>query len=203
MTKPISILIESPDGAGKDTCINYLRTKFNKVKVYKFPSGKTREFIMGSAKTQKEIIPHFIAEFKSTLPDIKKDMENGYNIIINRMYLSTLMYGIQDGCDKKWIEENINQAIGDWKPTYTFILDIDPNVAQERMHQRAQQTNEGNWLDGTIQKQKELNKLYKDYLKENKNNKAVVKIDTNGTIQDTYKQIDKFITRLKTMEKSR
>ncbi len=144
----MSLLIsfEGIDGCGKttqiDLLVDKLRSKNMNCKVLREPgdtsiSNKIREILLDK---NNEICPEsetllFLAARsqlvrEKIIPNIKKG-----NIVICDRYLdSTLAYqGYGRGLDKNMIN-NLNLfAINKMLPTLTFILDIDPKIAYDRI----------------------------------------------------------------------
>jgi dTMP kinase len=65
---------------------------------------------------------------------IKPTIENDTTVVSDRYYLSTIAFGMAAGLDKRWLTE-MNSKFPE--PDMTFIMDIDPKVAMERVHSRA------------------------------------------------------------------
>jgi len=141
------IAIEGIDGSGKTTTANLLYSKlsekYNKIKLMKEPydndlSKKIKEII--SKEHEKNLDYGYLLALLFTADrsikniDLKKYLNSDYIIISDRSVYSTFSYQIlYEGIDIEWIKCVSKYII---RPDITFILDVDPRIAVERINSR-------------------------------------------------------------------
>jgi len=141
------IAIEGIDGSGKTTIANLLYNKlsikYNKVILMKEPydndlSKKIKEII--SKEHEKNLDYGYLLALLFTADrsikniDLKKYLNNNYIIISDRSIYSTFSYQIlYEGIDITWLKCISKHII---RPDITFVLDIDPKIAIERINLR-------------------------------------------------------------------
>ena len=143
------IVFEGGEACGKTTQINLLKEKYHDNTNYIFtkePGGtevadQIREIIITGdpdkilPKTELALIyaarnEHF---YKKILPAL----EQGKNVICDRFILSSFVYqGVARGLDKDYIEKFHNLFFNNIKADLTILLDIDVNIAQQRVVSR-------------------------------------------------------------------
>jgi dTMP kinase len=141
------IAIEGIDGSGKTTIANLLYNKlsikYNKVILMKEPydndlSKKIKEIILKEHEKNLDygylLALLFTADRSIKNIDLKKYLNNNYIIISDRSIYSTFSYQIlYEGMDINWLKCISKHII---RPDITFILDIDPKIAIERINLR-------------------------------------------------------------------
>ena len=141
------IAIEGIDGSGKTTTANLLYSKlsekYNKITLMKEPydndlSKKIKEII--SKEHEKNLDYGYLLALLFTADrsikniDLKKYLNSDYIIISDRSVYSTFSYQIlYEGIDIEWIKCVSKYII---RPDITFILDVDPRIAVERINSR-------------------------------------------------------------------
>jgi len=141
------IAIEGIDGSGKTTIANLLYSKlsekYNKITLMKEPydndlSKKIKEII--SKEHEKNLDYGYLLALLFTADrsikniDLKKYLNNDYIIISDRSIYSTFSYQIlYEGIDIEWLKCVSKYII---RPDITFILDVDPRIAVERINSR-------------------------------------------------------------------
>jgi len=141
------IAIEGIDGSGKTTIANLLYSKlsekYNKITLLKEPydndlSKKIKEII--SKEHEKNLDYGYLLALLFTADrsiknvDLKKYLNSDYIIISDRSVYSTFSYQIlYEGIDIEWIKCVSKYII---RPDITFILDVDPRIAVERINLR-------------------------------------------------------------------
>ncbi|RMZ49131.1 dTMP kinase [Candidatus Marinimicrobia bacterium PRS2] len=141
------ITFEGIDGAGKSTQIQLLETEFNKLgilyKTFREPGGtdlseKIREILLDKDNLElysnAESLLFAAARAQLTIEQIKPAIAKGECVICDRFTDSTIAYqGHGRGLNIKNLEIINNIATEGLTPDITFILDIDPGKASERM----------------------------------------------------------------------
>jgi len=141
------IAIEGIDGSGKTTIANLLYSKlsekYNKITLMKEPydndlSKKIKEII--SKEHEKNLDYGYLLALLFTADrsikniDLKKYLNSDYIIISDRSIYSTFSYQIlYEGIDIEWLKCVSKYII---RPDITFILDVDPRIAVERINSR-------------------------------------------------------------------
>jgi len=141
------IAIEGIDGSGKTTIANLLYSKlsekYNKITLMKEPydndlSKKIKEII--SKEHEKNLDYGYLLALLFTADrsikniDLKKYLNSDYIIISDRSIYSTFSYQIlYEGIDIEWLKCVSKYII---RPDITFILDVDPKIAVERINSR-------------------------------------------------------------------
>jgi dTMP kinase len=141
------IAIEGIDGSGKTTIANLLYNelskKYNKIILMKEPydkdlSKKIKEIILKEHEKNLDygylLALLFTADRSIKNIDLKKYLNDGYIIISDRSIYSSFSYQIlYEGIDIEWLKCISKYII---KPDITFVLDIDPKIAMERINSR-------------------------------------------------------------------
>ena len=141
------ITFEGIDGAGKSTQIQLLEAEFNKLgilyKTFREPGGtdlseKIREILLDKDNLElysnAESLLFAAARAQLTVEQIKPAIAKGECVICDRFTDSTIAYqGHGRGLNIKNLEMINNIATEGLTPDITFILDIDPGKASERM----------------------------------------------------------------------
>ncbi|AMD29521.1 hypothetical protein Nps_00065 [Candidatus Nanopusillus acidilobi] len=141
------IAIEGIDGSGKTTIANLLYNelskKYNKLILMKEPydkdlSKKIKEIILKEHEKNLDygylLALLFTADRSIKNIDLKKYLNDDYIIISDRSIYSSFSYQIlYEGIDIEWLKCISKYII---KPDITFVLDIDPKIAMERINSR-------------------------------------------------------------------
>jgi len=142
------IAIEGIDGSGKTTIANLLYNElskmYNKIILMKEPydndlSKKIKEII--SKEHEKNLDYGYLLALLFTADrsikniDLKKYLNNDYIVISDRSIYSTFSYQIlYEGINIEWLKCVSKYII---RPDITFILDVDPKIAVERINLRS------------------------------------------------------------------
>jgi dTMP kinase len=128
------VVFEGPDGGGKGAQIQLLRKKFPDAVVFKYP---TMNYQMLNDYLEKKVSIDSKSLFLLFLADIAQEQENvkaalaqGKLVILDRYVFSTIAYevnGISYEHGKRIVE-----GVGFLKPDMVILLDIAPEVSQER-----------------------------------------------------------------------
>ena len=141
------ITFEGIDGSGKSTQIQMLEHEFNKLgveyKTFREPGGtklseKIRSILLDKENIElistAETLLFAAARAQLTAEQIKPAIAKGKFVICDRFTDSTIAYqGYGRGLDINDLEMINNIATGGLTPDLTFILDINPSKAVERM----------------------------------------------------------------------
>ena len=142
------IAIEGIDGSGKTTIANLLYNelskKYNKIILIKEPydndlSKKIKEIILKEHEKNLDygylLALLFTADRSIKNIDLKKYLNNDYIVISDRSIYSTFSYQIlYEGINIEWLKCVSKYII---RPDITFILDVDPKIAVERINLRS------------------------------------------------------------------
>ncbi len=144
------ITFEGGEGVGKTTQIHLLYEFLNerrvKVKVTREPGGdevgeKIRAVIKSATVTKMdslcETLLLFAARRDHYIKIIKPLLEQGYTVICDRFYDSTLVYqGLLKNVSIEDIMKLKQMTIGDTEPDLTIILDVNSDVSTKRLSMR-------------------------------------------------------------------
>ena len=190
MIKPVFIAFEGIDGSGKTTQISKLYHRFQteNLKVHqtceptKLPTGKLiRSIFLGDFPADEHTIASlFLADRLEHLLNkqegILKLLSENIHVISDRYYFSSYAYhSVHVPMD--WVFELNKKCTELLRPTATIFIDVNPEVAYERILQR----NENKELYETLGN---LKKVYNNYLTSFEKTKAtenILIIDGNQT----------------------
>jgi len=137
------IAFEGIDGSGKTTLskalANFLISRGIKTIWTKEPySSQLKEFVLTKSLSPWEETLLFITDRSLHVREvIKPYLEKGFTVIGDRFYLSTLAYqGFGKGLPVEEIRKLHSTVVGNIKPDITFLLDLEPEVALERVRKR-------------------------------------------------------------------
>ena len=128
------IAIEGVDKAGKST---YIRENYPDHVVFRFPNRDTPvgqlidRYLKKEIEFNPETIQHlFVANFHEMQDEISENLNQGYDVILDRYILSNVVYGIRKGLDETWCKSLVENLI---KPDLTIYLDISDVELEERL----------------------------------------------------------------------
>lgn len=128
------IVFEGIDGCGKETQIKMLREKIPDSVVFKYP---TKSFQMLNDYLEKKFELSSKSLFLLFLSDIANEQElvrvaldSGKTVILDRYVFSTISYELADIHFPQ--AKKIVEGLGFIKPDKVMLLDIPPEVSQER-----------------------------------------------------------------------
>lgn len=144
------ITFEGGEGVGKTTQIHllyeFLNEKKTKVKITREPGGdevgeKIRAVIKSATVTKMdplcETLLLFAARRDHYTKIIQPLLKQGYTVICDRFYDSTLVYqGLLKDVSIEDIMKLKQMTIGDTEPDLTIILDVDSKVSTKRLSMR-------------------------------------------------------------------
>ena len=136
------IVFEGIDGSGKSSVIARLKESLE-------ASGRK---VMVTAEPTDSAVGKLVAETDGLNPEteallftadraihterVKKWMAEGYDVISDRYFASTLAYQSAAGMDIGWLKAINSKAI--ITPDITILMDIDPEVSLKRVSQRGE-----------------------------------------------------------------
>ena len=156
MKKGIIIVLDGMDGVGKNTqsklIIEKLKEKHDKVAMFSFPNYDSdssilvRKFLSGEVKLDNVFavsIAYALDRYITYTKDIKKLYEKGYIIVLDRFYLSNILYQLHKietyGRKMEYIDfvrrleiESLELPI----PDKSIILYSDPEVSNNMINGR-------------------------------------------------------------------
>ncbi|MFH0885294.1 MAG: dTMP kinase [Candidatus Micrarchaeota archaeon] len=128
------IVFEGLDGSGKTVQIELLRKKYPDAMVFKYP---TKSFQMLNDYLEKKLELSSKSLFLLFLSDIANEQElvrvaldSGKTVILDRYVFSTISYELADIHFPQ--AKKIVEGLGFLKPDEVILLDIPPEVSQER-----------------------------------------------------------------------
>jgi len=205
MVKGIFIVIDGMDGSGKSEMVkllhNYLFSKNKKYRILttREPTngiyGREIRDILAKEKdpdlSSKKLLDLFIKDreehLKNTvIPFLKKSDDNEVNIVIcDRYYYSTIAFQATQGLD---IEVLIEKNKIFLKPEITFIMDMKPEIALERIkHREKEKFEQLEFMSKLREKFLELTKFLKD---------NIMVIDASKDMNDVFENIKKEVDKL-------
>ncbi len=187
------ISLEGIDGSGKSTQAlklkGFLERKGLKVKLYREPGGTPvsediRNLLIKYKLTPLGELFLFEASRAELVKEIRKHLEKEYTVIMDRFTDSTLAYqGYGRGLDKELIKQ-LNRIVAEGLiPDITFLLDIEPDLALNRLKKRTH-----------FEDIRFLHRVRKGYLKiAQENPDRIVVVPANGTEEEVFHKIVKFL----------
>lgn len=163
------IVFEGIDGSGKSTQIQFLTDRLKREGIVcettaepsEGPIGvMIRQILTGERKMDNRVIAamfaadrldHILNEESGML----KKIEQGTTVVCDRYYLSNCAYnGVDMPMD--WVMAANSQSIQILRPTVTVFVDLDPDVALDRIRKNRQKTE-------LFEKKSRLEKVRKNY----------------------------------------
>lgn len=185
------IVLEGIDGTGKSTQVQLLaewfRSQGREVVTSREPTDqpwgkKLRESAATGRLSPEDELEYFLKDRKQHVDElIQPSLDAGKVVILDRYYFSTMAYQGCRGLDVAEIRaKNENFAP---QPDYLFILDLDVDVAHQRIGARGDATNE-------FEKRDALTKCRKIFL-DLADEPFVHVIDTNRQIDEVQASLRK------------
>ena len=207
MKKGLFITLEGPDGSGKSTVAKLLHEYIDGLGILnaftREPGGTAigeniREILLDNDNyemtSRTEALLYAAARAQHAEEKIQPLLDNDYIVLSDRYVLSSLAYqGHSRGLGIETVMEINEFAMGDTYPDLVLFFDVDPEIALSRKYINR----EGDRLEN---EGKEFhNKTYEGYKKAiEKYSNNIVKIDANGTVEETLKNcIDVVMEHLK------
>ena len=205
MAKSLFIVLDGMDGSGKSEMVKLLHNYiFSKSKSYKILTtreptsgryGREIREILASDKDPKEnaekLLELFIKDRRehvnnSIEPFLKKN-NGGVNIAIcDRYYYSTIAFQALQGLDMKMLIEKNKKFL---KPDVAFIMDINPEIALERIkHREKEKFEQLDFMRKLRERFLQLPKILKDNIKV-----IDASREANEVFEDIKKEADKLL----------
>ncbi len=195
MTKFITF--EGIEGSGKSTQVKLLHKYFldkNIAAVLTREPGGTKlaeeiRALLVNGDVDKmdgvcETLLNFAARRNHIEKLIKPALAEGKIVICDRFFDSTIAYqSFGQNVDLELIKKVQEAAIGEFKPDITFLIDVDVEVAFERIKNRAD-NNRYEKMDQNFHQ-----KVRRGFLEIAKNDARIVMIDGNQNEQEIHQQI--------------
>ena len=136
------IVFEGIDGSGKSSVIARLKESLEasgkKVKVTAEPTdgdiGKYISKTDGLSPETEALL--FTADRAMHTEQVVKWMDEGFVVLCDRYFASTLAYQSAAGMDMDWLKAINSEVI--IRPDITILMDIDPEVSLKRVSQRGE-----------------------------------------------------------------
>ena len=151
ITTPCFIALEGIDGAGKSTQVNMLaqalKKQGNKIVKTREPGGteiadEIRKLVLNptvALNKISELLLILAARSEHIDKLIKPSLEAGNIVITDRFMLSTYAYqAYGGGLSLEYIKTNERAIMGELKPDITFLIDLEAELALQRVKARQQ-----------------------------------------------------------------
>lgn len=201
------IVYEGIDGCGKDTQINLMDDKLKSLgydtivlsNVSDSPIGKSIREVLSNKEyyiSSMQMACLFLSELFLVDKQIKEYLNNGKTVIMSRWFYSTLAYAGDKLNDYLAIKDISDRLI--CKPDYLIYLDIDPEIAMERITKRDDTTDKKLELYENTSRLARIHKKYElvlDMVSFEMKYTNIIKVDASKTIEevftDIYEQLNK------------
>ena len=156
---PKFIVMEGLDGSGKTTQLArleaYLGSRGRRVFVTREPTssvtgGLLRDALSGeSRRSDCEMAALFVLDRiyhnQNPICGINKMLADGYDVICDRYFASTLAYQSASGLDRDWLYSINSKVIRE--PDVHILLDVDPEISLTRVGKRGEKVSRFEKLD--------------------------------------------------------
>jgi dTMP kinase len=204
MKKGLFITLEGIDGSGKSTLSKGLAEQLKSLGyetlMTRAPGGtptgaQIRELILhGKLHDIKAELFLFLADRAEHVASvIKPAIDAGKIVICDRFSDSTVAYQVERGLDRSKVEQLCQYATSGLEPDLTLLVDLDPEMAYERIHKSRHKDrieNEGLYL---------MTKIRQSYLDLAKSHKRIVIIDgklsVNELLDTSLDHVTRFISK--------
>ena len=201
------IVYEGIDGCGKDTQINLMNDKLKSLEydtivlsnVSDSPIGKSIREVLSNKEyyiSSMQMACLFLSELFLVDKQIKEYLNNGKTVIMSRWFYSTLAYAGDKLNDYLAIKDISDRLI--CKPDYLIYLDIDPEIAMERITKRDDTTDKKLELYENTSRLARIHNKYElvlDMVSFEMKYTNIIKVDASKTIEevftDIYEQLNK------------
>jgi len=128
------IVIDGVDGSGKTVQIKLLKGKFPGAVIFKYPTQRytlLQDYLEKKIELDsKALFLLFLADIAEDQKNVKKALSDGKFVILDRYVFSTISYEVKDIDYERG--KQIVEGVDYLKPDMVILLDIGPEVSQER-----------------------------------------------------------------------
>lgn len=133
------VVFEGIDGSGKDTQIELLRKSFS-FEYFKYPTKKyslLRDYLDKKISLDKKAsFLLFLSDIANEQKELEQAANNSALVVVDRYVYSTIAYELGElGYEKS---KMIVSELGYLKPDLVILLDIAPEIAQQRKNKQKQ-----------------------------------------------------------------
>ena len=146
------IVFEGIDGSGKSTQVRMLTDRLNSININSYPTmeptdspigSMIHQIMTGRMKTDNKVIASlFVADrldhLLNDVNGILKKIDDGITVVSDRYYFSSYAYHSVD-MPMDWVIQANSQSSELLKPTVTIFIDVDPDVAIDRISKNRSQ----------------------------------------------------------------
>lgn len=136
----ILLVFEGIDGCGKETQIKLLREKMPDAVVFKYPTKKFQmlnDYLEKKLElSEKSLFLLFLSDIANEQKKVKEAFDAGKTVILDRYVFSTISYELAEMHFPQ--AKKIVEGLGFLKPDAVILLDITPDVSQERKKKQKQ-----------------------------------------------------------------
>lgn len=198
------IVVEGPDGSGKDTAVDLLKIDFPNMAYTHEPGGtevaeEIRKIFLGNKnRTEKldtltELFLVHAARRQHVLNFIQPKLERGINVVCNRFDPSTYTYQLFAGGKTNVYADIFNlihgATVGIFEPDRYIFLDVLPEESKRRVGIRALDGGEISRFDEKpVEYYRKIRTGYLDYLNKFCKNRHTI-IDANKTKKEVYEAL--------------
>lgn len=205
MAKAGLYVLDGKDGGGKTTLVEMLTRNLadegysiiNSVNPYMDSSGKLlRERLKPrnvpiedkSIEARTDAAMFFYNRVLQNANVIKPSIKKGVNVISDRYNMSTLLFQWTQGNDigdLLYQYDSLTKSGAFVKPEVNIVLDVDPEVAYERLKQTKKPLEKFENIDF----QKRLTENYRELVKIMKGREKIALVDANGPLEEVYRSV--------------
>jgi dTMP kinase len=186
------IVIEGIDGCGKETQIKLLKEKRDDVVVFKYPT-KSFQMLNDYLEKKAELAPKalfllFLSDIANEQKKVKEALDSGKLVVLDRYVFSTIAYEVNEFHYPQ--AKKIVEGIGFLRPDKVIMLDITPEVSQERKSKQKQ-------LDRYEEDREYLRKVRDNYLRlyeERFLSADWTSIDASKSVEAVHKEVMKALS---------
>ncbi len=154
------VVFEGIDGCGKETQIKLLREKHPEAVLFKYPT-KSFQMLNDYLEKKAELSPKalfllFLSDISNEQKKVKEALDSGKLVILDRYVFSTIAYELNEIMFPQ--AKKIVEGIGFLKPDKVVLLDITPEVSQERKKKQKE-------LDRYEENREYLGRVRENYLR--------------------------------------
>lgn len=181
------IVFEGIDGCGKETQIKLLKEKYSEAVVFKYPTKKF-QMLNDYLERKLELAPKslfllFLSDIANEQKKVKEALDAGKTVILDRYVFSTISYELAEMHFPQ--AKKIVEGLGFLKPDAVILLDITPDVSQERKKKQKE-------LDRYEENKEYLRMVRENFLRLYEERFLTAnwhKIDASKTVEEVHAQV--------------